>query len=88
MRTLRVENGHRGVRQRHQRKAHRHSVVVIGSDPGGGQFGRRRDRQIILAFGHDRAHFAQLGGHRRQPVGLFDPPVGNVAQGGGAAAGE
>ena len=45
---------------------------------------RRRHPQGVFALFHLRAQLAQLGGHRRDAIGLFDPPTANIAQHTGA----
>jgi hypothetical protein len=40
----------------------------------------RRDADKILALLNNRAELAQLGCHRRDAIGLLDPPASDVAQ--------
>ena len=71
-----------------QRETHGHAVVVIGVDAGRAPVGRcgwGGDAQKVAAFFHRSAELAQFGSHGGQAVGLFYPPTGDVAQGGGAA---
>ena len=82
-RTFGIKDGHRRIRQRYQREAHRHPVVVIGADFCVLQLCRRGDADIIFPLFHLGAHFTQLGRHGEQTVRLLDPPVVDIAQGSG-----
>ena len=78
--TFRVVDAHPTAAEADEREAHRHAMVVVGVDRRRTKPLRRRDHQVVGALLHFGAHLAQLGRHRRDAVGLLDPPARDVAQ--------